>query len=39
METHPDPDRAISDGPNMVPLGDLDTLLARCLGVWRAVRA
>ena len=39
METHPDPDRAISDGPNMVPLGDFDTLLARCLGVWRAVRA
>lgn len=39
METHPDPDHAISDGPNMVPLADLDTLLARCLGVWRAVRA
>lgn len=39
IETHPDPDHAISDGPNMVPLADLDTLLARCLGVWRAVRA
>ena len=32
METHPDPDRAISDGPNMIPLGALagilETLLA-----------
>ncbi len=32
IETHPDPDRAISDGPNMIPLdrlaGILDTLLA-----------
>lgn len=39
IETHPDPDRAISDGPNMVPLADLDALLGRCLAVWRAVRA
>jgi len=23
LETHPDPDRALSDGPNMLPLGDL----------------
>jgi len=27
METHPDPDRALSDGPNMVPLKYLDVLL------------
>jgi 2-dehydro-3-deoxyphosphooctonate aldolase (KDO 8-P synthase) len=27
METHPDPDRALSDGPNMVPLGDMEALL------------
>ena len=27
METHPDPDRAPSDGPNMVPLKDLEPLL------------
>ncbi len=38
LETHPDPDRAISDGPNMVPLGDLRGLLEDCLVVWRAVR-
>ena len=28
METHEEPDRAPSDGPNMVPLGDLPEILA-----------
>ena len=28
IETHDDPDRAPSDGPNMVPLRDLGPLLA-----------
>jgi 2-dehydro-3-deoxyphosphooctonate aldolase (KDO 8-P synthase) len=27
IETHPDPDRAPSDGPNMVPLADMEALL------------
>lgn len=27
FETHPDPDRALSDGPNMIPLAQLETLL------------
>lgn len=27
IETHPDPDRAPSDGPNMIPLKDLEQLL------------
>ncbi len=27
LETHPDPDRALSDGPNMVPLSDIPKLL------------
>jgi 2-dehydro-3-deoxyphosphooctonate aldolase (KDO 8-P synthase) len=27
METHPDPDNALSDGPNMVPLGSLEAVL------------
>jgi len=27
IETHPDPDRAPSDGPNMVPLAQMETLL------------
>ena len=38
LETHPDPDNAVSDGPNMVPLRELGELLERCLEVWRAVR-
>jgi len=28
METHPDPDRALSDGPNAWPLGSMKALLA-----------
>ena len=31
METHPDPDHAPSDGPNMVPLKDFEPLLAELL--------
>jgi 2-dehydro-3-deoxyphosphooctonate aldolase (KDO 8-P synthase) len=37
METHPDPDRAPSDGPNMVPLGRLDDLILRAIDVWHRV--
>ena len=29
IETHPDPDRAPSDGPNMIPLAEMPALLAR----------
>ncbi len=29
METHPQPDRALSDGPNMWPLGEMETLLEK----------
>lgn len=39
VETHPDPDRAISDGPNQVPLDRLGALLDACLALWRTVRA
>jgi len=39
VETHPDPDRALSDGPNMVPLGDLAGLVADCIAVWNTVRS
>jgi 2-dehydro-3-deoxyphosphooctonate aldolase (KDO 8-P synthase) len=38
LETHPDPDKAPSDGPNMVPLKELDDLVARALDVWHAAR-
>ena len=36
METHPDPDRAPSDGPNMIPLAELDALIDRMLAVREA---
>src|SRR5215472_3515415 len=31
METHPDPDRAPSDGPNMIPLKDFEPLVQELL--------
>ena len=39
IETHPDPARAISDGPNMIPLAELPALIDGCLAIWRSVRA
>lgn len=30
VETHPEPDRALSDGPNMIPLDALPDLIIRC---------
>ncbi len=38
LETHPDPDNALSDGPNMVPLDQLEALLAKCLSFWNLAR-
>jgi 2-dehydro-3-deoxyphosphooctonate aldolase (KDO 8-P synthase) len=38
LETHPDPDNAPSDGPNMLPLSDLESLLRRIVAVWEASR-
>jgi 2-dehydro-3-deoxyphosphooctonate aldolase (KDO 8-P synthase) len=37
LETHPDPDRAPSDGPNMVPLSELPALLRVLLAIRAAV--
>ncbi|HAQ33759.1 MAG: 3-deoxy-8-phosphooctulonate synthase [Maricaulis sp.] len=31
METHPDPDNAPSDGPNMVPLNEFESLVGRLM--------
>lgn len=39
IETHPDPENAISDGPNMVPLDELSALIRSCLAIWRAARS
>ena len=33
LETHPDPDSSPSDGPNMVPLDELEPLLVRLLAI------
>lgn len=38
METHPDPDHALSDGPNMVPLGEMKELLLKLQKVYNAVQ-
>lgn len=38
METHPDPDNAKSDGPNMVPLGEMKDLLKKLQKVYNAVQ-
>jgi 2-dehydro-3-deoxyphosphooctonate aldolase (KDO 8-P synthase) len=39
FETHPDPDRALSDGPNMIPLQQMPPLLKQLLKVWEAARS
>ena len=39
IETHPDPDRAPSDGPNMVPLKDMEGLLRTLLAFDRIAKA
>jgi 2-dehydro-3-deoxyphosphooctonate aldolase (KDO 8-P synthase) len=39
LETHPDPANAPSDGPNMVPLADLEALLKKAVAVWTQVRS
>jgi len=39
LETHPDPDRAPSDGPNMIPLDQLEGILRVAIDVWCSARA
>jgi len=36
-EVHPDPERALCDGANMLPLDQLQGLLERLLAIWAAV--
>ena len=38
METHPDPDHAKSDGPNMVPLSEMRELLIKLKRIYEAVQ-
>lgn len=37
FEVHPDPDNALSDGPNMVKLGEFEQMLRRIIRVYDAV--
>ena len=37
LEVHPDPDKALSDGPNALGLDDLAGLLVTCLKIRRAI--
>lgn len=38
IETHPEPDKALSDGPNMIPLKDMPALLRRLARLREAAR-
>ena len=38
LETHPDPDNAPSDGPNMLPISELESLLNRLVAVWETLQ-
>lgn len=38
LETHSRPERALSDGPNMIPLAEMPALLKSLLKVWGAAR-
>jgi 2-dehydro-3-deoxyphosphooctonate aldolase (KDO 8-P synthase) len=38
METHPDPDKALSDGPNAWPLGEMESLLTTLLEIDTVVK-
>jgi len=38
LETHPEPDTAPSDGPNMLPLAELPELIDRMVDIWARVR-
>lgn len=39
IETHPQPDKALSDGPNMIPLGEMAGVLKSLLKVFKAVNS
>jgi 2-dehydro-3-deoxyphosphooctonate aldolase (KDO 8-P synthase) len=39
IETHPDPDRALSDGPNMIPLAEMSPLLAGLVDIWSVMKS
>jgi 2-dehydro-3-deoxyphosphooctonate aldolase (KDO 8-P synthase) len=38
IETHPDPDNAPSDGPNMVPLSKMENLLKQLIKIDQLIK-
>lgn len=38
IETHPDPDKALSDGPSQIPLDDFPALIRQCINIHTCVR-
>lgn len=38
LETHPNPDQAPSDGPNMLPLSQLDGVIGTAVAMWELAR-
>ena len=38
IETHPEPEKALSDGPNMIPLGEMKGFVKSILDTWQAGR-
>jgi len=39
IETHPEPDKALSDGPNMIPLAEMPALLSKLVKIHEVVAA
>ncbi len=39
LETHPNPDQAPSDGPNMIPLAELPAILLQCQAIHQTLQA
>jgi 2-dehydro-3-deoxyphosphooctonate aldolase (KDO 8-P synthase) len=37
-ETHPEPDKSPSDGPNMIPLGEIEAVMRRLLNIRAAAQ-
>jgi 2-dehydro-3-deoxyphosphooctonate aldolase (KDO 8-P synthase) len=38
IETHPNPDKALSDGPNMVPLNEMRAFVTQLHNFWKMGR-
>jgi 2-dehydro-3-deoxyphosphooctonate aldolase (KDO 8-P synthase) len=38
FETHPDPDKALSDGPNMIPIDELPDVLRKLKTIWEVAQ-